>query len=47
LWSRRFRLRFSLTFALEAHFWRWFGRIPFAFNGGIAETGQVKTLPLF
>jgi RNA polymerase sigma-70 factor (ECF subfamily) len=43
----RRRKRVSLTFALNGHF-RWSGRrILFAFNGGSAETDQVKTLPLF
>jgi hypothetical protein len=37
----------SPTFAPEGHFRLPHRRIPFAFNGGIAETGQVKTLPLF
>jgi hypothetical protein len=37
----------SPTFALKRHFHRWCGRIAFAFSGGVGETGQVKTLPLF
>src|SRR5690349_7256916 len=37
----------NLTFALGAHFRRWSRRIPFAFNVACAQTGQVKTLPLF
>ena len=37
----------SLTFALGAHFRRWSRRIPFAFNVGITERDEVKTLPLF
>jgi len=37
----------SLTFALKAHFGLPRGRIPFGFNDGTGETGQVKTLPLF
>jgi hypothetical protein len=39
--------RTSPTFALGAHYRPSRRRIPFAFNGGTAETGQVKTLPLF
>ena len=37
----------SLTFAVHGHFRRASQRILFAFNGGIPETGQMKTLPLF
>jgi hypothetical protein len=37
----------SLTFALNGHFGKLGRRILFAFNGGSAPTGQVKTLPLF
>ena len=37
----------SLTFALNGHFRPSGRRILFAFNGGSAETAQVKTLPLF
>ena len=39
--------RASPTFALPEHFPLSSRRILFAFNGGIAETRQVKTLPLF
>jgi hypothetical protein len=35
------------SFAVPAGFSRLAGRISFAFNAGIGETGQVKTLPLF
>jgi hypothetical protein len=37
----------SLTFALNSHFRSSRRRIPFAFNVTMAETRQVKTLPLF
>jgi hypothetical protein len=37
----------NLTFAVHGHFRRASQRILFAFNGGIPETGQMKTLPLF
>jgi hypothetical protein len=37
----------SLTFALNSHFRSSSRRILFAFNVAVAETGQVKTLPLF
>jgi len=39
--------RTNLTFALPGHFRRWSLKILFAFNGGTAETRQVKTLTLF
>jgi hypothetical protein len=45
--SCRCRSSASLTFALPGHFRRWSLKILFAFNGGTAETRQVKTLPLF
>jgi len=44
---RLVRERLSLTFAVHGHFRRASQRILFAFNGGIPETGQMKTLPLF
>jgi hypothetical protein len=37
----------NLTFALNSHFRSSSRRILFAFNVAVAETGQVKTLPLF
>jgi hypothetical protein len=46
-WEARATTRPSLTFALRGHFRRWSQKILFAFNGGTAETSQVKTLPLF
>jgi len=41
------RAQLNLTFALPGHFRRWSLKILFAFNGGTAETRQVKTLTLF
>jgi transposase InsO family protein len=45
-WQANLRV-LDVTFALNGHFRKLGRRILFAFNGGSAETAQVKTLPLF